>query len=105
AAAAAAEARVIATRSAGCTGGDEEQAKPARRAVIIGNTRGDDDLARGIAIEHRGLVTVEAPAVSGLCRHRLDLGEIETRRAFRMRESKNKRTIGDFGQDRLLLRV
>ena len=83
----------------------QEQAQLARRAVVAGDARRDDDLAGGMAVEHGGLAAVEAPAVRRLRRRGLDIGEIETRRALRMREREIERAVGDFGQHRLLLRL
>ena len=69
-----------------CACRHQEQAEFARRAIVVGDAGRDDDLTGGIAVEHGGLVAVEAPAVGRFLRRGLDLGEIEARRAFRMRE-------------------
>ena len=72
---------------------------------MVGDAGRDDDLARRMAVEHRGLVAIETPAVRRLGRRGLDMREIEARRALRMREGETQRTVGDLGQDRLLLRL
>ena len=79
---------------------DQKQAEPA-----IIDARGNDDLAGGVAVEHRGLVAVEAPAVRRLLRGRLHISQIEARLALRMRKSEIQRAVSDVRQQRLLLRL
>ena len=50
-------------------------------------------------------MSVEAPAVRRFLRRGPDVGEIEARLAFRMRECQIQRTVGDLWQQRLLLRL
>ena len=82
----------------------QEQAELARFAGAVIDAGRDDDLSGGVAVEHGGLVSVEAPAVRRLLRRGPDVGEIEARLTFRMRECQIQRAVGDLWQQRLLLR-
>ena len=67
--AAAAEPRKIAQGETGRAVRHQEQAELARCAVTIGDTRRNDDLSGGIAVEHRGLAAIEPPAFRRLFRN------------------------------------
>jgi hypothetical protein len=58
-----------------------------------------------MAVEHRGLAAVEAPAVGRLPGRGVDVSEIEARRALRMGECETQRAVGDLGKDGLPLRI
>ena len=55
----------------------------------------DDDLPGGVAVEHRGLVAVEAPAVRRLLCRGPNVRQIEARLTFRMRECQMQRAVGN----------
>ena len=56
---AAAEPREIALDETGRIRRHQEQAEFSGRAIVGGDTRRDDDLSGGVAVEHRGLAAVE----------------------------------------------
>ena len=101
---AAAEPREVARGEAACTSRHQEQAELARLAIALIDARRNDDLSGGVAVEHGGLVAVEAPAVRRLLRGGPNVRQIEARLALRMRKRQNQRAVGDFWQQRLLLR-
>ena len=82
----------------------QEQAELARRAIALIDARRDDDLSGRVAVKHGGLVPVEPPAVGRLLRGGPDVGELEARLTFRMRERQKQRAVGNLWQQRLLLR-
>ena len=66
---AAAKPREIARGEAARALRHQEQAELAGRAIAVIDAGRDDDLAGGVAVEHGGLVAIEAPAVRRLlCR-------------------------------------
>ena len=102
--AAAAEPCEIARGEAACALWHQKQAEPARLAIDRIDAGRNDDLPGGVAVEHGGLVAVEAPAVRRLLRGGANIRQIEARLAFRMRERQYQRAVGDLRQQRLLLR-
>src|SRR5690606_14552822 len=100
---AAIDSGVYATGHTGRIRVDDEQADALLVTHIASGTRGDNDLARGVAADYHGLATVQGPVAAGLLGHGLHVEQVVVAARLIQRDGGLQLTAGDSAQQFFLL--